>query len=189
MNAARSEPAPAGAEAYPHPVARSPVSRAMREGRFRFFFADVPGKARILEVGGGDGWLGERLRREGWTTYTSVSLDPPADIVGDIRDWRRLGLEPASFDAIAAFEVVEHVACFPELAALLKDDGRLFVTTPLPAMDWACRLLEALRINQRRTSPHDHLVDLRRVKEFEIERYRLVASINQWAVMRKRRDT
>jgi hypothetical protein len=163
------------------------VSARMRDRRFNFFFPAVPRSARILEVGSGDGWLGRRLRAEGWTNYTGLDLHPPADIVGDVREWERVGLAARSFDVIVAFEVVEHLDCWDALAALLKDDGVCLVTTPVPYMDWACRLLEVLGINQQRTSPHSNLVYLRRVPQFEVVRLRTVAGIGQWAVMQRAR--
>jgi cyclopropane fatty-acyl-phospholipid synthase-like methyltransferase len=150
-------------------------SNRSREWRFRAFFPSVPKTARILEIGCGDGWLGNRLRAGGWSRYVGLNLVPPADVVGDVLAWRQLGLQPRSFDVIVAFEVVEHVPCFDAMYELLADDGRCLVTTPLPAMDWACRVLEMLGINQKRTSPHSHLV--------------YPALLGQWAVMRKNVST
>jgi len=160
--------------------------RRAQELRYRFFFDGVPKTAEILEVGAGSGWLGARLRAEGWSRYTGLDLHPPADVVGDVRQWRQLGLPERRFDVIVAFEVVEHVDCWSALAELLTDDGVCFVTTPVPHMDWACRLLEFMHVNQKRTSPHSNLVYLRRVPKFEVTRMRIVAGIGQWAMMRKR---
>lgn len=162
--------------------------RAAQALRYKFFFEDVPKTARILEIGSGSGWLGKRLRADGWTNYTSLDLFPPADLVGDVREWRQLGLSPHSFDIIVAFEIVEHVDCWTALAELLADDGVCLVTTPVPHMDWACKLLEFVGVNQKRTSPHSNLVYLHRVQAFDVVRMRTFAGIGQWAVMRKRRD-
>jgi 2-polyprenyl-3-methyl-5-hydroxy-6-metoxy-1,4-benzoquinol methylase len=55
------------------------------------------------------------------TRTTSVSISKhPADIVGDILEWKRIGLQPESFDVIIAFELVEHVDCFQEFFDLLS---------------------------------------------------------------------
>jgi SAM-dependent methyltransferase len=114
-----------------------------------------------------------------------MDLAPPADIVGDIREWRSLGLEPASFDAIVALEVVEHVDCFQECWDLLRPGGLLLLTTPVPEMDWACKLLEALGLNQRRTSPHDHLIHFDDIPLFQPVETSVKGFIAQWGVFAK----
>jgi 2-polyprenyl-3-methyl-5-hydroxy-6-metoxy-1,4-benzoquinol methylase len=116
-----------------------------------------------------------------------MDLQPPADVVGDIRDWRRLGIEPESFDVIVAFELVEHVDCFHEMYDILKPGGILMLTSPAPNMDWFCQVLEALLLTQRRTSPHDHLVWFTEAPLFEIVKLKRVGLAAQWGVFRKAR--
>lgn len=139
----------------------------------------------MLEVGCGDGWLGSHLRARGWTGYTGLDLRAPADVVGDLRDWRRLGLQAESFDAIIAFEVVEHVDCFQEMHDLLKPGGLLMLSSPHPRWDWLCRVLEGVGLSQKRSSPHDHLIDFGSVPLFEPVELRRVALMAQWGVFRK----
>src|SRR5579872_2546599 len=128
-----------------------------RKLKLDYFLKSVAKDARILEIGCADGWLGKHLKEHGWKNYVGLDLKPPADIVGDIRDWKNLGLEPESFDVIFAFEVLEHVPCFQECFDLLKPGGNLMATSPVPHLDWLCSLLEAAGLNQKRTSPHDYL--------------------------------
>lgn len=161
------------------------LSEVAKQAKLRYFTPYLAPGARVLEVGCGDGWLGQALRERGWTDYVGLDLKPPADVVGDIAHWRELGLAPASFDAIFALEVVEHVHCFQECCDLLRPGGLLFLTTPLPHMDWLCRVLEALGLNQKRTSPHDQLMDLRDVPLFETVHRRVVLPTAQWGVFRK----
>ncbi len=161
------------------------LSTYARRKKVEHFFRRVPKDSRILEIGCGDAWLGRRLASEGWEHYTGMDLAPPADIVGNILDWRSLGMEPDSFEVIVAFEVVEHVPCFQEMYDLLTPGGLLMLTTPAPDMDWFCKLLEALHLTQRRTSPHDHLIDLRRVPLFETVSIKRVGLAAQWGVLRK----
>ncbi len=161
------------------------LSTYARRGKCRFFLERLPKDSRILEVGCGDGWLGRCLRAQGRTGYLGLDARPPADVVGDIRDWRRLGLEAESFDALIAFEVVEHVDCFQEMHDLLKPGGLLMLTSPHPRWDWLCRVFEALGLAQRRTSPHDHLIDFHAVPFFEPVALRRVALMAQWGVFRK----
>jgi len=156
------------------------LSDIARKKKIDWFLRPIPQHAAILEIGSGSGWVGEWLRANGWTSYRGIDVMPPADIVGDVREWRDLGLAPASFDAIVAFEVVEHVDCFDACWELLRPGGQLLLTSPLPSMDWACQLLEAVGLNQKRTSPHDHLIDFRDVPRFQPVEIKVVAGMSQW---------
>jgi len=161
------------------------LSDYARRKKIEYFFQDIPKDARILEVGAGSGWVGDYLKQHGWTNYQSIDIVPPADVVGDLRNWRQLGLEENSFDVIIAFEVIEHVHIFQEMYDLLRPDGRLLVTTPVPHMDWACKTLEAVGLNQKRTSPHDHLIYFKDIPLFEPVDTRVVKLIGQWGKFRK----
>ncbi len=164
------------------------VTNYARRRRSEELLAPIPPDARILEIGCGERWVGEHLRATGRPHYTGLDLAPPADIVGSIRDWRALGLPAAAFDTILAFEVLEHVPCYQECHDLLKPGGQLVLTTPVPHWDWACRLLELAGVNQRRTSPHDHLVYVEDIPGFEIVSNRRFLVLGQWAVLRKPRS-
>lgn len=164
------------------------LSDYARRKKKRYFLDTIPKSARILEIGSGSGWVGAYLRENGWNRYTGLDLAPPADIVGDVREWRTLGLEPASFDAIVAFELVEHVDCWEACYALLAPQGRLLVTTPLPHRDWVMKCLEAVRLNQKRTSPHDHLVYLDQVPWAGSREVKIVAGLSQWGIFSKPRS-
>lgn len=161
------------------------LSQYARRKKIRYFLDGIPKQARILEIGSGSGWVGDHLRQHGWNHYIGIDLVPPADIVGNIHQWRALGLNPASFDVIIAFEVVEHIDCFEDCYDLLKPGGVLLLTTPLPHRDWILRILEALGLNQKRTTPHDHLIDLRIAPCFERKDVKVVAGLTQWATLTK----
>ena len=156
-----------------------------RRMKIRFFLDPIPKDARILEIGSGDGWVGKYLRTNGWSHYVGIDIYPPADVVGDIRNWQALGLRAESFDIIVAFEVAEHVDCFKECHDLLKPGGRMLISTPLPRADWILRWLERIGLNQRRTSPHDHLVYLRDVAWFARKDVKTVGGLSQWAIFIK----
>ena len=162
------------------------LSERARKMKMDFFFRDVPPTARILEIGSGDGWLKKGLAERGFQTYQNIDLFPPADIVGDIRDWRKIGLQPSSFDVIVAFEVAEHVDIFNECYELLADGGRLFLTTPYPHADWFLKILEMIGLTQKRTSPHSNLVYLKTIKRFEENQVFNKVGLSQWAIMTKR---
>ena len=139
------------------------LSDISRRKKIQYFLSKIPKDQRILEIGCGDGWVGRYLRENGWQHYVGLDVTPPADIVGDIHDYESLGIEEESFDVIIAFEVVEHVDCFRQCYEILNPGGQLMLTTPLPHMDWLLKVLEWLGLNQKRMSPHDHLVCLRDV--------------------------
>jgi cyclopropane fatty-acyl-phospholipid synthase-like methyltransferase len=165
-----------------HVYLLSEISRRKKVG---FFLDRLAKDARILEIGSGDGWMRNYAHIHGWSNYLGLDLRQPADIVGDIKEWRSVGLEPESFDGIIAFEVVEHVDCFKECFDLLRPGGLLLLTSPLPSMDWACKMLERARLTQPRTSPHDHLVDFKEIPYFEPVDLRVKAFMSQWGVLRR----
>ncbi|MFQ5734129.1 MAG: class I SAM-dependent methyltransferase [Planctomycetaceae bacterium] len=87
---------------------------------------------RVLEVGAGDRRMGDLLRgRNRDVTYASMDIDPRGD-----HDYTDLSDVDGVFDAIFAFEVVEHIPVgelpgwLAELASLLKPAGRLILSTP-----------------------------------------------------------
>ena len=162
-----------------------PIQAWARKGRIRFFLPFLRAGDRVLEIGSGEGWFRHAVAESLAVDYLTMDLEQPADIRGDICDWQQFGLAPASFDAIVAFEVVEHVACFPQCLELLKPGGLMLITTPMPHMDWLLKIVEALHLTQQRTSPHRHLVYLKDVPGFTVDKARAPFGVGQWAVFRK----
>lgn len=106
---------------------------------------------RFLDFGCGDGAFLDAM-----PTYEAVGFEVAADVpdgvvrrdrfvTGDILADRLagVGLTPASFDFIVAWDVLEHLAAprqqMQRLNALLKPGGRLYLTLPNSA-SWAARL-------------------------------------------------
>jgi SAM-dependent methyltransferase len=166
-------------------VPSAPLSALARKKKCRYFLDRIPKDAKVLEIGCGSFWVGEYFREGGWQHYTGMDLEPPADLVGDIKQWRQLGLKPEFFDTIVAFEVIEHVDIAPESYELLKPGGLLMLTSPVPHMDWFLKILEMAGLNQRRTSPHEHQVDFRKIPKFELLQYKRVAGLAQWGILKK----
>lgn len=163
------------------------LSKYAQAKKLAYFFSHIDKKAKILEVGCADGWVGRYAKAHGYTNFVGLDILPTAnaDIVGDINEWRNLGLKPNSFDAIIAFEVLEHGDFAKSLNDLLKPNGKLFVTTPVPHMDWLCNLLEHLRLNQRRSSPHTHLIYLEHVSHLALLEKQVKGFMSQWGIFTK----
>lgn len=134
------------------------VSEISRQKKLQTLLDHLDPSCAVLEVGSGESWFSEQLRSRGFRV-TSLDLTPPADIVGDINDWRNLGIEQGSYDVCIALEVVEHVDCIDSLRAICRPGGLIFLSSPHPQWDWVMKILEFLRLTQKRTSPHSNLTD------------------------------
>jgi 2-polyprenyl-3-methyl-5-hydroxy-6-metoxy-1,4-benzoquinol methylase len=161
------------------------LSAFAKKKKKEFFLEKIHKNKCILEIGSGSGWVGDYLKENGWTNYTGIDIVSPADIVGDIRNWKVIGLKEESFDIIIAFEVVEHVDCFKECWALLKHNGMLMVTTPVPHMDWLLVIMEFLGLNQKRNSRHNNLIYLKNVSCFKNKKIKIMAFLSQWGILIK----
>ena len=164
---------------------KRPIQDWAQKKRLQFFKEHFRVGSKVLEVGSGSGWLKPQLVALGIDDYIGVDVNPPADIVGNINKWRSLGLSANTFDVIVAFEVVEHVDCFSSCHALLKPGGKMLITTPLPQTDWILKITESFGLNQKRTSPHDYLIDLRTVSIFPYKKISIIFGLGQWAVLQK----
>ena len=176
-------------DAQTHEFPKVPIlSNLSRELKKRYFLNAISPEERVLEIGCGDGWVGRQLRQSGVQKVIDIDTTPAATVNGDIRDWRRLGLNAASFDVIIAFEVLEHVECLEECFALLKTGGRLMLTSPYPPADPVLEMLERWHLNQPRTSPHDHLTYFRETNLFAVDRMWRPLCLSQWCILRKKAE-
>jgi SAM-dependent methyltransferase len=111
--------------------------------------------ARVLDIGCGSGWSTLMMRESGHDAHgldlhagDRVEARAFADIPYTQGDAQRLPFEDATFDAVAMYQVLEHVP-EPELALregmrVLRPGGRLFVVGPNligagPMLYWAVR--------------------------------------------------
>jgi hypothetical protein len=119
-----------------------------------------------------------------WQLSRPLRSEGPPPILRQRRKRPAGCLEPNSFDLFVAFEVVEHGDYSMPIYELLKPDGRLMATTPVPRFDPLCRALEAFGMVQRRTSPHTHLIDLRRFPRIGVSERQINAGVSEWAILR-----
>jgi len=126
--------------------------RRERARRLEFFFgAYIAAETMVLEVGPGDGWLGEYLIGAGFRSYRRLHSAAPADLVGELENWRELGIEPASIDLLIAFDcrlAEPELVCF---RALVKAGGLLFVVRRAERRPIARRLAGWLTAGRRRS--------------------------------------
>lgn len=156
-----------------------------RRKKINYFLNSIPKSASILEIGAGSGWVGTYLKQSGYSNYVGMDIQGTADVVGDIKNIDSLPFKPKQFDVIIAFEVIEHVELLEECRYFLKDGGFLMLTTPLPEMDWLCQLFEKIGLNQKRTSPHCNLINIKNLSGFKTEKYCIVGFMGQWGVYRR----
>lgn len=82
---------------------------------------------KVLEVGSGNRIITKELRLKGFNV-TDIDLNnPDAQFKMDARD---MHFTDNLFDAVMAFEVLEHCNCIKEIIRVLKPNGLLIVTIP-----------------------------------------------------------
>ncbi len=162
------------------------LSAIAQRKKLEYFFSKIPKDARILEIGCADGWVGKWAVTHGWKNFTGIDVIdggytyPHEFIHGDINQWHKIGLKKESFDVIIAFEVIEHGDFYDAMHDLLKPGGKLYVTTPVPHMDWLCQTFEAFHLNQKRSSEHSHLIYLKDIPRFKLTKRQVKALMSQW---------
>ena len=135
--------------------------------------------SKIIDLGCGNMWLTHYLRKNGYHCI-GFSNEPPADIIGDVCNYK---FKKSYYDVVIALEIVEHVDCIKQINHMLKPGGILIVSTPLPNMDWLCKFGEYIGLLQKRTSPHINLLYIQHLP-FKPLYFVLLFGINQFGVFR-----
>jgi SAM-dependent methyltransferase len=129
-----------------------------RESLLRAALSPYVGTAkRVLDVGSADGPSVAWLRGSGAASLASLDIDPRGLAAGGVcGSALALPFASASFDVVAAFDVVEH--CEPEgtaldeLARVLAPGGRFLMS--VPAYQWAWTHFDDLNGHHRRYTKH-----------------------------------
>lgn len=159
------------------------LSRMSRNKKMNLLLKYLSPQSKILEVGSGKQWFSQALRDRGYQV-TTLDIEEEADFMGDVNDWKNLGLVQGFFDAVVAWEVIEHVECIQSLKDLCASDGLIFLSSPHPQWDWIMKILEALGLNQKRTSEHCNLTDFKVLPLVSVF-YQRPLGIHQVGVFRK----
>ena len=124
-------------------------------------YADLPGDARILEIGCGTGHNLPMLARFG--SVEAIEIDPAArriaserlgQPVGDAPLPALPGIEREAYDLVAVLDVVEHieddVAALAAMKSLLKPGGKVLIA--VPAHQWMWSAHDTVNHHHRRYS-------------------------------------
>ncbi|MDE1875180.1 MAG: class I SAM-dependent methyltransferase [Patescibacteria group bacterium] len=111
---------------YVHPERFASYSYQLRE-------IEKASPRSVLEIGVGDGVIGDYMRRNTDISYTSVDIDPELkpDVVGSVLE---LPFADGSYDVVCAFEVLEHIpfesfgAAVAEMTRVAR--SRVFISVP-----------------------------------------------------------
>lgn len=114
---------------------------------------------KILDLGCGEGWFTQSLNERG---YDCVGVDIGVE---DKHPFYRGSAEciPFSdgyFDCVIMIEVIEHInpSCYKEINRVLKDGGKIILSTPVPEFDLIGHLLSKLKLTDPFVTPHINLV-------------------------------
>ena len=126
---------------------------------------DIDSVRSVLDVGAGYGFLLKELQDRFGVHATGVELSEKEVIYGlthlhvDLRNCslNSAGLEPASFDVVACFEVIEHIPkpteFIDELLKYLKPDGQLLIMTD----NFESKVAKDLGAGFPKWIPHSHI--------------------------------
>ena len=114
-------------------------------------YAAGSAKIKILDVGCGDRYITDRIKKE---CYDIIGIDSRDSknckwITRDpdfLMDATRMEFKNNSFDVVIALEIIEHCDCLSEIRRVLKPGGTLFCSTPAPSTDWVRKVLIFFRI-------------------------------------------
>ena len=98
---------------------------------------------KVLEVGSGNRIITKELRLAG---FSVVDIDPNNSNAQYKMDAREMHFTDGLFDAVIAFEVLEHCDCIKEILRVLKPNGILIATIPRKEGKWLVDLLVKLNL-------------------------------------------
>ena len=138
---------------------------------------------KILDVGCGNRYLLNKIKKKGYKNITGIDIKKPCDIIMDATN---MSFKENSFDVVLCFEVIEHCLCVPELKRVLKPKGRIILSTPFPGTDWVRTILVKIRLLENQDfHAHDHLINIKKLHLKRIKIKRMFFGTSQFGVFTK----
>lgn len=133
-----------------------PVNYYVANKRIKLATKFLDKNEKILDVGCGDMYITNRLRRSGYNII-GIDVTPPFHVIMDATN---MTFKDNSFDSVIAFETIEHCDCVNEIRRVLKPGGKFILSTPAPNTDWIRRILVSLKLLEGRDfEHHDYILD------------------------------
>lgn len=116
---------------------------------------------KILDLGCGDGWLTDYLNS---ARYDCVGVDIHQKDKHPFYKGsaEKIPFPDHHFDCLIMIEVIEHISpsCYTEINRVLKDKGRIILSTILPKSDPLLHLMSKFRMVDPYVTPHINLVHI-----------------------------
>ncbi|MBS7622845.1 methyltransferase domain-containing protein [Candidatus Bathyarchaeota archaeon] len=132
--------------------------------RLELILSQISRNMTILDLGCGNGWLVEALRRMG---FNIIGIDPnlpPLECYPSYllkRNAYETGFPDDSFDCIVLLETIEHLEprVYVEIRRIIRDRGKLIITTHKKRWNWLIETLSLMRLADSLGTPHINLVE------------------------------
>jgi len=141
---------------------------------------------KILDLGCGDGWFTKYLNSEGYDCVgvDTKQLNEHPFFSGTAE---KIPFPDNYFDCIVMFEVIEHLekSCYKEINRVLKQDGKIVLSTILPESDKMIHFLSRIKLVDPYVTPHINLVHIETLPWKMIENSRILI-LDQFGVFKKK---
>jgi 2-polyprenyl-3-methyl-5-hydroxy-6-metoxy-1,4-benzoquinol methylase len=141
---------------------------------------------KILNLGRGDGWLTNYLLKKGYNcTGIDKNIAHPNAYFRE-EDVSKLSFGDNTFGCIIMFEVIEHIwtSSYTQIERVLKPNGKIVLTTPVPRFNWLVELLSKHGIANSLKTPYINLVNINDVsKRWKLLKSNKIFMIDQYGVL------
>jgi len=140
---------------------------------------------KILDLGCGSGWLTKFLNSKGFDCV-GVDIDQKNEPPFYKGTAEKIPFRDKLFDCIIMIEVIEHISpkCYNEINRVLKDGGKIILSTILPKSDPIVNLMSRLKMVDPYVTPHINLVHIEKLPWKMIEKSSILL-LDQFGVFEK----
>jgi len=149
-----------------------PLTELVRKKRLKLILPELDKRDRIIDLGGGDGWLTTALREEG---YECIELD-----------WvvNPLPFKDNEFDCSILIEVIEHLIpeMIPEIERITKK--KVIISTIIPNTSHILKILSSMKLIMPLGTPHknEYWIENIPFRNFELNHSEKYWLIDQFGV-------